>query len=654
MFNENPEEEKYSEGLLRFSPAILTWQDLSITAKQSGKKILKPMNGRITGGFWAIMGPNGCGKTSFLNALSYRFNKKTVIRGGECRLNGRKYNSHELKAMSCYVMAVDVLNAYLTVYETLLFTAQLRLPRGTTDEEIEKRVNEVISILELTRAKNTIVGNSMLKGISGGEKRRLCIAMELLTYPKLLFLDEPTTGLDSVTALIVCKKLKDLGDSGKCTVVCTIHQPQSKIFDLIDFLILLKEGNIVYQGASNAALGFFEKAGFICPSLTNPADFLLDIISPPVSNIIESHKMIDSAKMSELESKASKGENFKEIDLISQRNSLKEKEDFEKHLNQNKIIKKESNLTTYIPENMDYMNKINVDLEMGKDKPFLSTRNQISWCLQYYILTKKNLKEYRRKIKTLITQLINIIVMAVFMGTVFYHIGDDQISVQKRSSSLFFCCVNQGLFVALEVLNSFPAERELSLRERKAGTYNVSAYFMAKMTSDFCILINKPFIFTVIVYFLIGYDNQVSKFFVFLGFMLLCNMAAVSMTLMITALCRTAQFSVIILPLSLELVRMFGGFFLSPALLPKYFSWIDALSFVKYSYIGISLNELTGLEIVCTPGQLKNGVCPITNGEETIQSLGLDYITKEQAAGFLLLFIIVTRMIAYLGLRFLK
>jgi ABC-type multidrug transport system ATPase subunit len=603
------------------SPAVLVWQNISVVSKKEGKQLLKPMNGKITGGFWAVMGPSGSGKSTLLNALSCRLDR-AVTRTGECRFNGRKYTNRELKAMSCYVMQEDVLNAYFTVYETLIFTARMRMARGTNEEKLKLRVEEVIRNMELGHTRNTIVGNSLIKGISGGEKKRLCIAMELITHPKLLFLDEPTSGLDSVTALIVCQKLKELGQSGRCTVVSTIHQPQSKIFSLFDSLILLTKGNIVYQGAcGQPVLDFFEKTGYVCPPLTNPADFLMDVIS--------SVKTSDS-------------------DIVV--NTTYELESAQKL---GKIDKGKPKY--YIPQDKDFMNGLTVDLDMGLDKKFTKKKAHISWCLQFWILMRRNMKEYARKYRMVLTQILSTIVMAVIIGTVFLQIGHDQTSVPKRSASLFFCCINQGIFVALQSVNSFPAERQLSLRERKAGTYNISAYYLSKVISDFLTKLINPLVFSVIVYSLIGFQRSAEKFIIFFLFMILTGQSTAALTNMVTTLCKTADLSVTVLPFAMELTRIYGGFFLSPALLPKYFMWIDALSYIKYAYIGVSLNELTDLKLHCAEGQLnKYGVCPIVNGDFTIEQLGLDYITLEGAALSLVGFILVTRFISFLGIRFLK
>ncbi len=175
----------------------------------------------------------------------------TVVQG-EMRLNGAHYDNAELKRIAGYVMQDDLLNGYLTVEETLMYTARLRLPRTFTDKQRKERVHDVMADLGLSHVHNVIVGTPLKKGISGGERKRVCVGMQLLNRPQLLFLDEPTSGLDSVTALDLLGTFHTLAH-GKSpekavTIVCSIHQPQSKIFNLFDSLILLKSGNTIYQG----------------------------------------------------------------------------------------------------------------------------------------------------------------------------------------------------------------------------------------------------------------------------------------------------------------------------------------------------------------------------------------------------------------------
>ncbi len=176
----------------------------------------------------------------------------TVVEG-EMRLNGAPYDNAELKRIAGYVMQDDLLNGYLTVEETLIYTAELRLPRTFTDKERKDRVNDVLNDLGLAHARNDIIGSQLKQGISGSERKRLCVCMELLNRPQLLFLDEPTTGLDSVTALDLLYTLHALAhgksEDKAVTIVCSIHQPQAKIFNLFDSIVLLKAGHIMYQGS---------------------------------------------------------------------------------------------------------------------------------------------------------------------------------------------------------------------------------------------------------------------------------------------------------------------------------------------------------------------------------------------------------------------
>ncbi|CAF1427831.1 unnamed protein product [Adineta steineri] len=263
---------------------ILVWERLTVLSREDKTtEFFRKVRSSITGGLWAVMGPSGSGKSTLLNTLACRLDMNTITQG-EMRLNGAPYNNAELKRIAGYVMQDDLLNGSLTVEETLMYTAELRLPRTFTNKQRRTRVEDVMIDMGLSHVRNVIIGTPMKKGISGGERKRLCVGMQLLNRPQLLFLDEPTSGLDSVTALDLLQTFHSLAH-GKTqekavTIVCSIHQPQSKIFNLFDSLILLKEGNIIYQGPRNQAMETYRAAGFPCPLYTNPADHLPDVITP--------------------------------------------------------------------------------------------------------------------------------------------------------------------------------------------------------------------------------------------------------------------------------------------------------------------------------------------------------------------------------------
>lgn len=179
-------------------------------------------------------------------------------------------------AFSAYVQQDDILFQTMTVRECLEFAAKLKL-KGTMDEKM-RRVEETIRELRLNKCQNTKIGGPLVKGVSGGERKRTSIGVELITDPNLVFLDEPTTGLDSFTATAVMEILKDLAISGR-TIISTIHQPNSDIFEMFDRLMLLAQGKIIYFNEARLSVGHFESIGFKCPELSNPADYFMSIMS---------------------------------------------------------------------------------------------------------------------------------------------------------------------------------------------------------------------------------------------------------------------------------------------------------------------------------------------------------------------------------------
>jgi ABC-type multidrug transport system ATPase subunit len=187
-------EESYSPRELgdKSETVTLTWHNLTVISTQHKKILLDNVSGCITGGFWAVMGSSGGGKTTLLSTLSLRIASSSIEVEGDLRLNGAKYDRQYLKSMSGYVMQDDLLRAELTVKETLYYESQLRLPNEASEEERATRVAELLELLGISHCSDVIIGDTRRKGISGGERKRVCIAIELLMRPKLLFLDEPT------------------------------------------------------------------------------------------------------------------------------------------------------------------------------------------------------------------------------------------------------------------------------------------------------------------------------------------------------------------------------------------------------------------------------------------------------------------------------
>ncbi|KAG0357734.1 ATP-binding cassette sub- G member 2 [Gamsiella multidivaricata] len=255
-------------------PATLMFKKMNYSV--NGKDILTDVSGLVKPGqVMAIMGASGAGKTSLLDILARR-NKYGTIQG-QIYVNGRIVSDQEYKHVVGYVDQEDTLMPTLTVYETILYSALLRLPRDMSYDAKRYRVMETMSELGILDIKDMRIGASGRRSISGGEKRRVSIACELVTSPSILFLDEPTSGLDSYNAYNVVECLVNLARNYNRTVICTIHQPRSNIFALFDHLVLMAKGQLVYSGETRLLNEHLRKLGHHCPEGYNMADYMLDL-----------------------------------------------------------------------------------------------------------------------------------------------------------------------------------------------------------------------------------------------------------------------------------------------------------------------------------------------------------------------------------------
>ena len=203
----------------------------------------------------------GSGKTTLLNYLSGKDPSKNLANHGQILANGVDRDKVDFSRYVGYVQQEDILMQTLTVKECLTFAAKMKLPPKSKHSEI---VDRLIVSLGLQKAADTKIGGPLVKGVSGGERKRTSIGVELITEPSIVFLDEPTTGLDSFTAQKVVEVLENLAMSGR-TVLCTIHQPSSEVFSQFDQLMLMVQGRIIYMNHASKALDYFSSIGYPWP-----------------------------------------------------------------------------------------------------------------------------------------------------------------------------------------------------------------------------------------------------------------------------------------------------------------------------------------------------------------------------------------------------
>ena len=309
-------------------------------------------------------------------------------------------------------------------------------------EDICKRVDDIISSLKLDKAANTKIGGSLVKGVSGGERKRTSIGVELITDPNMIFLDEPTTGLDSFTANTIVKVMRNLAESGR-TIICTIHQPNSETFDCFDRLMLLAAGKIVYLNKANLAVDFFKSIGFPCPNQTNPADFFMEIIS------IESYEDLDNTEQKVVK--------WKQAEI---QNKYREKICF---------MHERFEISEY-KTNIDELHPDANGFSEAKENKYHSPIPK-----QLYYLFIRAIKSNFRLPLTSYLRALSYFVTSIFIILVFGQLGVDQQSIQSRNGILFMVLTIIIMNSIQGVIVIFPDEKPVFIREQGENLYSVTA-----------------------------------------------------------------------------------------------------------------------------------------------------------------------------------
>ncbi|XP_062243011.1 broad substrate specificity ATP-binding cassette transporter ABCG2d [Platichthys flesus] len=606
--------------------------------KSSPKEILVDLNGIMRPGLNAILGPTGSGKSSFLDILAARKDPSGL--SGEVLIDGAPQPPN-FKCLSGYVVQDDVVMGTLTVRENLRFSAALRLPSSVPQSEKEARVNHLITELGLTKVADSKVGTQMLRGISGGERKRTNIGMELIIDPSVLFLDEPTTGLDASTANSVLLLLKRMANRGR-TIIMSIHQPRYSIYRLFDTLTLLVSGKMVYHGPAPNALDYFANIGYPCEPHNNPADFFLDVIN---GDSTATMTKVNGSEGSDLE--------FEELSSSTQ--------SIEKHL-----------IEEY--RNCSYASDTRAELErIVQDKEFIlrpkartitynsSFFHQLRWVL------KRTFQNLMLNPQTSVAQLGVNIFLALIVGAIFFGIKDDQSGLQNRMGALFFITTNQ-CFSTVSAAELFITERKLFVHEYISGYYRVSVYFLSKILSDITLRTFTSVVFSCIVYFMIGLKSTVPAFFIFTLTVTLVAYTATAMTMAISADQSVVALANIFMTISFVFMMIFSGLLVNLPSVMDWLAWLKYLSIPRYGLAALNINEFVGLkfceEAVIQDANMSAGAsnCSTSTaaltctGEQYLDYLGIEYTTwglweNHTALGVMS---IVFLLIAYLKLRFIK
>ncbi|KAD0864872.1 hypothetical protein E3N88_43600 [Mikania micrantha] len=577
------------------------------------KVILKGINGSVNPGeVLALMGPSGCGKTTLLGLLGGRLSDHTI--GGSITYNDQPY-SKSLKSRIGFVTQDDVLFPHLTVKETITYAALLKLPKTLTKQAKQKQAQDVIRELGLERCQDTMIGNSFVRGVSGGERKRVSIGNEIIINPSLLFLDEPTSGLDSTTALRIIELLQDIAEAEK-TVITTIHQPSSRLFHKFDKLILLgRGGRLLYFGKASEAMEYFSSIGCSPLISMNPAEFLLDLANGNINDV-------------SLPSQLTK-QNHHHSQTILLTNGKPSPTDVHEYLveacetNVGEEMKRKA---TSSSSSVDQETKLsNID-----DSCLHSVKREwgATWIEQFTILFGRGIKERRHDYFSWL-RITQIVATAVILGLLWWrsdvHTPKD---LQNQAGLVFFIAVFWAFFPVFTAIFTFPQERAMLKKERAADMYKLSAYFVARTTSDIPLDLLLPLIFLLIVYFMAGLRLTSQSFVLTMLIVFLCIIAAQGLGLAIGAAVMDLNRATTLASVIVMAFMLAGGFFVKDV--PVFISWLSYLSFNYHTY---------RLVLKVQYGHISN----------VIEGIKLDSGLKE--VGALVAMAIIYRIMAYMSLR---
>ncbi|XP_072051365.1 broad substrate specificity ATP-binding cassette transporter ABCG2-like isoform X2 [Amphiura filiformis] len=583
--------------------------DYVIQVKESrkttvNKYILRDVNGFFSPGMNAIMGPTGSGKSSLLDVLAARKDPKGLR--GMVLIDGQSQPA-DFKLISGYVVQDDVVMGTLTVRENLAFSAAVRLPRSVSAEEKADRVDDVISELGLKSCADTKIGDEFTRGVSGGERKRTNIGMELIIKPSILFLDEPTTGLDASTANAVMLLLSRLSQRGRC-IIFSIHQPRYSIFRLFDKLHMLSQGETVYHGPSDKALEHFSNLGYICEEHNNPADFFLDVLNEDSSAVQSVTDIADEAQENEdtMERGFRKESGFG-IDNL--KDSLVEQYKKSYHY---------SDMQTSLSKLYDNYR--------GTEDPMINQAvYPTSLFFQFLYLCGRNARNIWRNPRVSTGQIFVSSVFALIVGAIYFQLDKTATAgVQNRVGAFFFIAMNM-LFANTSAVEPFIAERIVFLHESASGFYRVSAYFLAKITADLIPVRFLPTaIFATISYWMLGLKSEAASFFIFFLNLQTSTFAACGIAFFIGASTRNIGVANLGIAIAYVLMIIFGGLLVNIASLGAWIRWVQYLSVARYCVNTLYITEFKD-KTFCDP-PINNGTSQLCiDGNEFLESQGIDY-----------------------------
>ncbi|XP_026731650.1 protein scarlet-like [Trichoplusia ni] len=569
----------------------LSWKDLSVYRKKKTQtsiwksavyeeiRVLHGVNGIVSSGnLVALMGSSGAGKTTLLAAISRR-DKSAMT--GYLMLNGRLAGADLISRISGFVPQEDLAIEDLTVAEHMEFMARMMMDKRATKMVRARRVQLMLSELGVNNCDKT-----KLKDLSGGERKRVALAVQLLNDPPILFCDEPTTGLDSWGAAAVVSRLRKLAIGGKL-VICSVHQPASGVFELFHQVVLLANGRTAFHGTIEQADEFFASLNYKCPLGFNAAEYYISILGVEVDKEAESR-----LRIRRICDEYSRSDIAAEID----------------------------NRVGNVRDETEYFNGTVNEKEQYFERYL--TLVKVNYFVQFYWLMWRNVQALKRNYSIWVAEFVLLMFVGTIISVPYYgHFEDlDQRDIQNVEGLLYLTIAETIFLFIYAVFITFPSEVPILLRETASGLYSPLPYYLSKMVFWIPRAVIEPTLYTGLIFTVAGLRGG---FMGWLGFNFVCILCANYANAYGSFLSSTfnSMETAALVSVPFDLIgTMFSGIYMNLASVSPYLSWLRYVSGFYYGVESISILQWDSIDTIdCV--KIKGIPC-ITTGPEVLKRFG--------------------------------
>eukprot|EP00474_Spongospora_subterranea_P009522 CRZ09980.1 hypothetical protein [Spongospora subterranea] len=614
-------------------PATLVWKDLSFI--RDDRRVFQGISGFIKpGSMVCCIGPSASGVSSFLRVLAGRQQAGTVH--GSIFLNGLPPAENFRKVVS-YVPFEDLHIDHMKVKEAIRFSIALRASPLIPQRLLDLQARIILHLLKLTHRARSKIGGANVRGISGGERRRLTIGLEFAAGNSIMVMDSPTNGLDSVSAGELVDITQALTKSGR-SVIMSLVQVSMEILSKFDYVICLSRSVLIYFGPVSQVLQYFQCIGYRKPSSRSLPDFLADVCADPGEHYVGGSPLSElqiNPNSSSFWSKSetqyfslspSSCDRVKGGSARALAHAYRESVLFEevgrviwKEQNQSEniaVLSSPSHEKSLAGAVREVLSQVAKTIPKHKAGAIASGFNSTVMAQFTACLMRAVILNFREKSKS-IGRLARAILVAIVTGTVFWQLENSQAGALSRIGAIAVVAGFIGYDAADEIPQIFQS-RSMFYAQRNAGYFSAFSYFLASLIADFPIILTQTTIFSVIVYSMIGMRDGVFsiRFFIFALLVLQIGITGRAWTTFVANMITNESVAITLALVTNDLFWYFQGYFRPVQAIPSFLRWLNYISYFTRLFQALAVNELSGMDIDCLAHEK---LCRWSTGSDLLQ-----------------------------------